>query len=212
MTTLYAWNTPNGQKPAVMLEELGVPYDLVPINIERGEQTDPAFLKVNPNAKIPALTDASVSLFESGAILMHLAEKHGRFLPEGGQSRADTLAWSFWQVGGLGPMIGQWGHFLMLDEKLPTAIERYLAETLRLFTVLEGRLAASAHLGGADYTIADMMVFPWARGGLIYLDRAAADRLPDLPHTCAWVAQIEARPAVKRAFAKLDAIADPHAA
>jgi len=212
MTTLYAWNTPNGQKPAILLEELGLAYDVVPVDIGQGAQNAKAFLKVSPNAKIPALKDDDLSLFESGAILLHLAETHDQFLPQTGQARADTLAWSFWQVGGLGPMIGQWGHFLTADEELPYAIERYLTETIRLFTVLEHRLADSAYLGGAAYTIADMMSFPWARGGLIYLDRSAPERLPDLRHTRAWVSELEQRPAVQRAFAKLDEIALPHAA
>lgn len=212
MTTLYTWNTPNGQKPAILLEELGQDYDVQPVDIGNGDQNIAAFLKVNPNAKIPALRDEDITVFESGAILLHLAEKHGRFLPTQGQARADALAWAFWQVGGLGPMIGQWGHFLMAEEKLPYAVERYLSETLRLFGVLENRLSEATYLAGDMYSIADMMSFPWARGGLIYLDRSAPDRLPDLPHTRRWISEIEQRPAVQAAFGKLDAIAQPHAA
>lgn len=203
MITLHTWNTPNGQKPAILLDELGLEYEIALVDIGAGEQSAAPFKSLNPNGKIPALQDADVTVFESGAILLHLAETHGRFLPETGQARADALAWTFWQVGGLGPMIGQWGHFLMADETLPYAIERYLAETIRLFEVLEARLAAEPYLAGDTYSIADMMSFPWAKGGLQYLDSAAADRLQPLPATRRWIAEIEARPAVSRAMARL---------
>lgn len=203
MIALYTWNTPNGQKPAILLEELSLAYETKPVDIGAGEQHEAAFRAISPNGKIPALVDGDVSVFESGAILFYLAEQHGRFVPEGGQARADALAWTFWQVGGLGPMIGQWGHFLSADERLPYAIERYLSETLRLYGVLEARLTATVHLAGHDYSIADMMVFPWATGGLGYLESAAADRLPPLPATRKWIAGIEARPAVTRAMERL---------
>ena len=205
MITLHTWNTPNGQKPAILLEELGLDYDIVRVDIGAGAQDTPAFRALSPNGKIPALIDGDVTLFESGAILLHLAQKHAAFLPEGGQARADALAWTFWQVGGLGPMIGQWGHFLMAPENLPYAIERFLAETLRLYSVLEARLGAQPYLAGDTYSIADMMSFPWAKGGLSYLEGAAADRLPPLPATRRWIAEIEARPAVARAAARLAA-------
>ncbi len=212
MRTLYTWNTPNGQKPAILLEELGLTYDIKPVNIGNGDQNKADFLRLNPNAKIPALLEDETTLFESGAILLHLAEKNGKFLARDGQGHADVLAWTFWQVGGLGPMIGQWGHFLMAEEKLPYAIERYLAETIRLFEVLETRLTDATYLAGDAYSIADMMSFPWAKGGLQYLENAAADRLPDLTQTRRWIAEIDARPAVIAALSKLDDIAQPAAA
>ncbi|KIT18232.1 glutathione S-transferase family protein [Jannaschia aquimarina] len=206
MIVLYAWDTPNGQKPAILLEELGVDYDLRAVDIGKGAQDDPAFRAISPNGKIPALVDGDVTLFESGAILLHLAVNHGRFLPTNGQARADALAWTFWQVGGLGPMIGQWGHFLMADGDHTYARERYLAETLRLYGVLEGRLAKAKNLAGPDYSIADMMVFPWAKGGLGFLEKAAADRLPDLPATRAWIERIAGRPAVAQALERMAAL------
>ncbi|WP_299414776.1 glutathione S-transferase N-terminal domain-containing protein [uncultured Sulfitobacter sp.] len=204
MIKLHTWNTPNGQKPAILLEELGLEYDVLPINIGAGVQHNADFRALSPNGKIPALQDDGITLFESGAIILHLAEKHGAFLPADGQARADALAWTFWQVGGLGPMIGQWGHFQMAPEKLPYAIERYLAETLRLFDVLEKRLAEQPYLAGGMYSVADIMTFPWAKGGLQFLDGAVADRLTPLAHTRRWIQQIDTRPAVVRALARLD--------
>lgn len=212
MITLHTWNTPNGQKPAIALEELGLPYDIALVDIGAGAQNAPAFRDLSPNGKIPALVDGDVTLFESGAILLHLAQTHGRFLPEDPQARADALAWTFWQVGGLGPMIGQWGHFLMAKEPQPYAIERFLAEVLRLLEVLETRLQAQTYLAGAEYSIADMMTFPWVRGGLNYLERAAADRLPPLTATRTWMAGIEARPAVQRALKRIAGAAAEKAA
>lgn len=207
MITLHTWNTPNGQKPAIFLEEAGLNYTLVPIDIGRGDQNAPEFLDLNPNAKIPALIDdrgeQPVQVFESGAILTYLAEKEGKFLPHDLQARADALAWSFWQVGGLGPMIGQWGHFFMAEEKLPYAIERYLSETLRLFGVLESRLDNATYLAGEEYSIADMMIYPWASGGLKFLRSAAADRIPEILGIEQWIANVERRPAVIRAMEKL---------
>ncbi|MFK7792747.1 MAG: glutathione S-transferase N-terminal domain-containing protein [Devosiaceae bacterium] len=203
MITLHTWNTPNGQKPAIMLEELGLTYDVVMVDIGKGDQHQPGFRKLSPNSKIPALVDGDVTLFESGAILMHLAEKHGQFLPTQGQARADALAWTFWQVGGLGPMMGQWGHFLRAEEKVPYAIERYLAESIRLLEVMEERLSANAHLAGNDYTIADMMIFPWLKGGYQFLSKATSDRLPALTATRAWIDTIDARPAVQAGLARL---------
>lgn len=208
MMVLHAWDTPNGQKPAILLEELGRDYDLRAVDITKGEQDGPAFRAISPNGKIPALEDGGVTLFESGAILVHLAVRCGRFLPTNGQERADALAWTFWQVGGLGPMIGQWGHFLMADGDHAYAQERFLAETLRLFDVLEGRLEKSPNLAGADYSIADMMVFPWAKGGLGYLQNAAADRLPPLSATRAWIDRIADRPAVARALERMSKLGE----
>ena len=205
MPTLYTWDTPNGQKPMIMLEELGLAYDLELIDIGKGAQHAEAFRAVSPNGKIPALVDGGVRVFESGAILLHLAENHGAFLPASGQARADALAWTFWQVGGLGPMIGQWGHFSRASEVVPYAIERYLAESVRLLEVLEARLARNAYLAGEAYTIADMMSYPWVKGGYQFLAKASADRLPPLAATHAWLASIDARPAVQAAMARLQA-------
>ncbi len=203
MLTLYAWNTPNGQKPAILLEELGLTYDLVMIDIGKGDQHKDDFRVISPNSKIPALVDGEQTMFESGAILMHLAEKHGRFLPMSGQARIDTLVWTFWQVGGLGPMIGQWGHFSRAEEKIPYAIERYLAESIRLLEVMEEQLSKNAFLAGEEYTIADMMSFPWVKGGYQFINKASPDRLPPLTATRAWVETIDARPAVQAALKRL---------
>lgn len=203
MLTLYAWNTPNGQKPAILLEELGLTYDLVMVDIGKGDQHKDDFRAISPNSKIPALVDGEQTMFESGAILMHLAEKHGKFLPTSGKARIETLVWTFWQVGGLGPMIGQWGHFSRAEEKIPYAIERYLTESIRLLEVMEEQLADNAFLAGDDYTIADMMSFPWVKGGYQFINKASPDRLPPLAATRAWVETIEARPAVQAALTRL---------
>ena len=203
MLTLYAWNTPNGQKPAILLEELGLTYDLVMVDIGKGDQHTDDFRAISPNSKIPALVDGEQTMFESGAILMHLAEKHGRFLPMSGQARIETLVWTFWQVGGLGPMIGQWGHFSRAEEKIPYAIERYLAESIRLLEVMEAQLSKNAFLAGDEYTIADMMSFPWVKGGYQFINKASPDRLPPLTATRAWVETIDARPAVQAALKRL---------
>lgn len=203
MITLYTWTTPHGEKPVILLEELSVDYDLALIDISAGEQDADTFRRLNPNGKIPALEDDGVTYFESGAILLHLAEKHGRFLPANAQVRADALAWTFWQVGGLGPMIGQWGHFLMAKEPQPLAQERYLIETLRLLNVMEKHLSQRPYLAGEGYSIADMMCFPWVKGGLGFLEAKAAERLNDLPNLRRWMATIAKRPAVERAIARL---------
>ena len=206
MKKLYTWNTPNGQKPAILLEELGGTYELVPVDITNAAQFSEDFVRINPNSKIPAYVDEDIVQFESGAILQHLADEHGRFLAPRGQERAATLSWCYWQVGGLGPMVGQWAHFILADKKLPYAIDRYLIETIRLYRVLERRLGEAAYLAGDNYSIADMMSFPWAKGGLMYLrneKNQAADRLPPLPNVDRWIGVIDARPAVKTAFERL---------
>ena len=204
MKKLYTWNTPNGQKPAILLEELGATYQLVAVDVTNEAQFSEEFVTLNPNSKIPAFVDDDVVLFESGAILQHLADQHSRFLAQSGQDRATTLSWCYWQVGGLGPMVGQWAHFVQADEELPYAINRYLLETIRLYEVLEKRLSEVLFLAGADYSIADMMSFPWAKGGLTYLKKfESADRLPPLPNVNRWIDEIDARPAVKAAFERL---------
>ncbi|MEM6712578.1 MAG: glutathione S-transferase N-terminal domain-containing protein [Pseudomonadota bacterium] len=201
--TLYTWNTPNGKKPAILLEELSLTYELVMINIGKGDQRTPEFRALNPNGKIPALVDEDVTLFESGAILVHLAQKHGAFLPQDPQARAHALSWTFWQVGGLGPMMGQWGYFTRIDEEVPHAIERYLAESIRLLEVVEARLQENEYLAGTDYSIADMMVYPWIVSGYRLIDNAPASRVPPLSALREWAKRIGERPAVQAANARL---------
>ncbi len=151
---LYTANTPNGQKPAIMLEEIGIPYQIFPVNIGQGEQHTDTFLAINPNGKIPAIVDNGQRVFESGAILIYLAEKSGKLLPTDGKNRSAVLAWTFWQVGGLGPMIGQWGHFSRsAPEKIPYAINRYLDESVRLLNVLNTHLTDRTFIAD-DYSLA----------------------------------------------------------
>lgn len=198
MIDLYAWHTPNGYKPIVLAEELGIDYRLVPVNLKKQEQKTPEFLAVNPNGKIPALVDgeAGVTVFESGAILWYLAEKHRRFLPEAGQARAAASSWLHFQMANVGPMLGQAFHFSHLDEKVPYAEKRYGDEARRVLSVLDGRLGEAEWLGGDDYTIADIATFPWVR-------HVTAFGLTEeeVPHLTAWVQKIAARPAVERAYA-----------
>ena len=203
MIVLQTWDTPNGQKPAILLEEAGAEYRLQGVDLGKGEQKSEAFLALNPNGKIPVLTDGNLAVFESGAILIHLAEKFGRFLAPSGQARLDALAWTYWQVGGLGPMMGQFGFFKMSGTNNEEAIERYLAESLRLFSVLERGLSGRAWLAGDEYSIADMMVFPWMRAALGFIAGPAGERMPELSATRRWIDKIEARPAVQTALAKV---------
>ena len=197
---LYYWNTPNGHKVAIMLEEIGAPYEVVPVDIGRGAQFTPEFLAINPNNKIPALVDESaggprVTVFESGAILVYLAERHGVLLGQGPQ-RLRVLQWLFWQVGGLGPMAGQAHHFVRYaPQPVPYAIDRYVAETTRLYRVLDGALAGGDWVAG-DYSIADIAIYPWIVEHV--LQRQA---LADFPNVARWFQHMGARPAVRRAYA-----------
>lgn len=199
--TLYYWNTPNGHKPVILLEELGVPYEVKPVNIGRGEQFAPAFLQVSPNNKIPALQDTDAegtpfALFESGAILLHLADTHGRFLPAAGAARLRVLQWLFWQVGGLGPMAGQTHHFVKYaPQPVPYAIDRYVNETRRLYRVLDTALQDAEWVAG-DYSIADIAIYPW-----IVEYALQRQQLDDTPHVARWFVAMQARPAVQRAYA-----------
>ena len=169
MIELHYWPTPNGHKITLFLEESGLPYTIKPVNIGKGEQFEPAFLKISPNNRMPAIIDtspsdggAAISVFESGAILQYLAEKTGRFLPADVRGRATVMEWLFWQVGGLGPMLGQNHHFnRYAPEKIPYAIDRYVRETRRLYGVLDKHLDGRAFIAGEDYTIADMAAYPW---------------------------------------------------
>jgi GST-like protein len=208
MIELFYWTTPNGHKVTIFLEEAEVEYRITPVNISEGAQFAPAFLAISPNNRIPAIIDhapadggAPVSVFESGAILLYLAEKTGRFLPAGLRDRVEVLQWLFWQMGGLGPMAGQNHHFNQYaPEKLPYAIDRYVKETARLYGVLDRRLAGREFIAG-DYSIADMASYPW-----IVPHRRQGLRLEDFPNVARWFAAIRARPAVQRAYARADEI------
>ncbi len=199
MIDLYTWTTPNGYKPLLLLEELGVEFQAHPINITKGDQHTPEFLRKNPNGKIPAIVDGAgtadeVVVFESGAILVYLAEKHRRFLPAGGQARASVFAWLMFQMGGVGPMFGQLGHFLSAKEKVEYAINRYRGETERLYGVLDRRLGEVPYLAG-EYSIADMATYPWAAA----IDRFGVSR-EKLPNVVRWLDAMAARPAVAKAM------------
>jgi GSH-dependent disulfide-bond oxidoreductase len=209
MIELHYWPTPNGHKVTLLLEELvdaGQPlaYDIKPVNIGTGEQFEPGFLAIAPNNRMPAIVDtapadggAPVSVFESGAILLYLAEKTGRFLPQDLRGRAATLEWLFWQMAGQGPMTGQYGHFnVYAPEKIPYAIERYTREANRLLGVLDKRLAGRAFIVGDDYTIADMACYPW-----IDPYKTAPVDLEPYPEIRRWRDAIAARPATRRAYA-----------
>jgi GST-like protein len=198
MIHLYAWGTPNGRKATIMLEELGVPYEIHPVNIGKDEQFDPEFLKISPNNKIPALVDdeAGLNLFESGAILIYLAEKFGKFLPEG-KDRHTTIQWLMWQMGGLGPMMGQLGWFVVSDkEATPVGVERYAKETARLFNVLDKQLSQHAYVAGDDYTIADIAIYPWIAQYRVRVKDYVEPLLQARPHILAWLDKVGARPAV----------------
>jgi GST-like protein len=203
---LYSWPTPNGQKVHILLEELGLPYNVTAVNINEGEQFRPEFLAINPNHRIPAIVDddgpgeQKLALFESGAILIYLAEKAGRFIPTEPAARYVCLQWLMFQMAGIGPMFGQANHFVRYaPEPIPYAIDRYRNEARRLTRVLETRLKETKHLAGRDYSIADMASFPWVRSA------AAAGHLDlaETPMVADWVAGIEARPAVERGLAVL---------
>jgi GST-like protein len=199
---LYTWGTPNGRKVSIMLEECGLPYEVHPIDITKGEQFAPGFLAINPSGKIPAIVDPrgpdgrAISLMESGAILVYLAGKTGKFLPAGERGKYEALQWLMFQMGGVGPMFGQAHHFLRYaPEKVPYAIERYRKETARLYGVLERRLAEHAFLAG-EYSIADIATYPWvARHEWHDIDLAAC------PAVRRWFKAIGKRPAVRRGMA-----------
>lgn len=198
---LYFWPTPNGQKIAIALEELGATYDVHPINIGKGEQFAPAFLKISPNNRIPAIVDADgpqkrpVSVFESGAILQYLGRKFGKFYPQAERSRVAVEEWLFWQVGGLGPMAGQANHFLnYAPQDVPYGKKRYSDEVHRLFGVMNTRLGKVKYLAGA-YSIADMACYPWV------MSASRFTPLAQFPHLAAWVERVGARKAVQRGMA-----------
>ncbi len=202
MIDLYYWTTPNGHKVTIFLEETGLPYTVRPVNISKGDQFAPAFLEIAPNNRIPAIVDHApadggppLSVFESGAILMYLGQKTGRFVPTDYRARVQCVEWLFWQMGGLGPMAGQNHHFnLYAPERIPYAIERYTKETGRLYGVLNKRLATREFIVG-EYSIADMSCFPWI------LPERQNQNMADFPHLARWKDAIAARPAVQRAYA-----------
>ena len=200
MIEVYSWATPNGHKVHVMLEECGLPYRVHAVDIGAGEQFDPAFLAISPNNKIPAIVDPDgpegrpISLFESGAILLYLAGKTGKFLPEGVAAKYEVLQWLMFQMGGVGPMLGQAHHFrIYAPEPIPYAIDRYTNEAKRLYGVMDKRLARSKYLGGAEYSIADIAVFPWLRSW-----KNQGISWNEYPNLKGWFDEIAGRPAVKR--------------
>lgn len=197
MIDLYTWTTPNGRKVSILLEELGIEYNVHAINIGKDEQHAPEFLKISPNNKIPAIVDheAGISLMESGAIMWYLAEKHGRFLPEGQAARAEVMQWLMWQMGGFGPMAGQAHHFLHFNPgKAAYAEERFGAEVKRLYSVLDKQLEGRDHVCG-EYSIADMACWPWvSRYEWQQID------LADYPNVRAWYQRLRARDAVQKGY------------
>jgi GST-like protein len=202
MIELYTWPTPNGHKIHIMLEETGLEYRVIPVDINKGDQFEPAFLKISPNNKMPAMVDVQgpggtpFSLFESGAILIYLAEKTGKFLPTEPRARYTVLQWLMFQMGSVGPMLGQAHHFrIYAREKIPYAIERYTSEATRLYHVLERRLEISEWIGGPDYGIADMAVWPWLRR-----PERQGQKLEDFPNLERWWREMVERPAVQRAL------------
>ena len=202
MIDLYTWGTPNGRKVSIMLEELGLPYKTHAINILKDDQFKPEFIAINPNSKIPAIVDpdgpgGSLPLFESGAILIYLAEKHGKFLPRDPRQRYIVLQWLMFQMGGVGPMFGQTHHFLRsAKEDVPYGKKRYHAETKRLYGVMNKRLGEAKYLAGNEYTIADIATFPWvSRFEWHQVD------LNEFPNVKRWFDEIAARPAVKKGMA-----------
>ncbi|MBC7102432.1 MAG: glutathione S-transferase N-terminal domain-containing protein [Parvibaculum sp.] len=203
MIDLYTWTTPNGRKVSIMLEEAGLPYEVHPVNIGKDEQFAPSFLKVSPNNRIPAIVDRDadagpVSVFESGAILVYLAEKTGKFLAPKGEQRAKTFEWLMWQMGGVGPMLGQANHFInTAPEKIPYAIDRYIGEGARLIKVLDKRLGEAAYMGG-DYSIADMATYPWISVAFDLIAQAKPDVVGEGANVRRWLDAVGARPAVQR--------------
>ncbi|MGF1498246.1 MAG: glutathione S-transferase N-terminal domain-containing protein [Elainellaceae cyanobacterium] len=202
MIDLYTYTTPNGRKPAILLEELALPYTIYKIDIGKGEQFSPEYVAINPNSKIPAIIDrdADIAVFESGAILIHLAEKTGKLLPTAVGDRAKVIEWLMFQMASVGPMFGQLGHFRnAAPEKLPYAIERYQKETLRLLGVLDRQLATTNYIAG-DYSIADIATYPWVAAAVTPYMGLSFDEFPNVQR---WVDTLKARPAVQTGMAIL---------
>lgn len=209
MIDLYYWTTPNGHKITLFLEEAALPYRLVAVNIGKGEQFSPEFLRISPNNRIPAIVDhapadggEALSVFESGAILLYLADKIHRFIPPDLRGRNLALQWLFWQMGGLGPMAGQNHHFSQYaPEKIPYAIDRYVKETSRLYAVLNKHLADGRAFIAGEYSIADMACYPW-----IVPHERQQQKLDDFPHLARWFERVRQRPATARAYARAEEI------
>jgi GST-like protein len=205
MIELFYWTTPNGHKIMVFLEEAGIPYRITPVNISNGDQHKAEFQSISPNGRIPAIIDhtpadggPAMPLFESGAILIYLADKIGQFLPRDPRERMSVIQWLMWQMGGLGPMLGQNHHFVSYSpEPIPYAIDRYVNETARLYGVLDRKLASSRFVAGDTYSIADMACYPW-----IVLHKRQRQNLDQTLHLKRWFTEIRERPAVVRAYAK----------
>ena len=205
MIDLYTWPTPNGHKIHIILEETGLAYNIIPINISKGDQFDPEFLKISPNNKMPAMVDHNgpngnpISIFESGAMLIYLAEKTGLFLPKDPKDRINTIQWLMFQMGGVGPMFGQAHHFIhYAPDDIDYAIDRYTNEAGRLYKVLDNRLAVTEYVAGGYYSIADMACYPWIR------EPGRKNQKPsNFPNVQRWLKKIEERPAVRRGMAIL---------
>ncbi|MBC7992398.1 MAG: glutathione S-transferase N-terminal domain-containing protein [Rhizobacter sp.] len=211
MIEVYSWPTPNGHKVHIMLEECGLAYHAHPVNIGAGDQFKPEFLAISPNNKIPAITDPDgpegkpISLFESGAILLYLAGKTGKLLPESVTARYEVLQWLMFQMGGVGPMLGQTHHFrIYAPEKIDYAVNRYTNEAKRLYGVMDKRLAKSKYIGGSGYSIADIAIFPWLRSW-----KNQGIEWADYPHLKGWFDEIAARPAVQRGVEVLAELRKP---
>jgi GST-like protein len=211
MIEVYSWATPNGHKIHIMLEECGLPYRAIPVNIGAGDQFEPDFLAISPNNKIPAIIDPEgpdgqpISLFESGAILLYLASKTGRFLPADVRGRFQALEWLMFQMGSIGPMLGQTHHFrIYAPEKIGYAIERYTNEARRLYGVMDRRLAKTRYIAGPDYSIADIAIFPWLRSW-----KNQGIDWNEFPHLKGWFDEIAARPAVQRGVEVLASLRKP---
>jgi GSH-dependent disulfide-bond oxidoreductase len=211
MIAVYSWATPNGHKVHIMLEECGLPYRLHPVDIGAGQQFEPDFLAISPNNKIPAIVDSEgpdgqpMSLFESGAILLYLAGKTGRFLPASTRGRYEVMQWLMFQMGGVGPMLGQAHHFrIYAPEKIDYAVERYTNEAKRLYGVMDTQLAKQKYIAGSEYTIADIAIFPWLRSW-----KNQGISWDDYPHLKGWFDEIAARPAVQRGVEVLATLRKP---
>ena len=204
MIDLYTAATPNGHKISIALEEMGLEYTVKLLSLTKGDQKEPWFLEINPNGRIPAIVDrdSGTSVFESGAILIHLAEKTGRFLPASGPGRAKVLEWLMWQMSAVGPILGQLNHFAnQAEEKVPYAIERFAAESARLIKVMDDRLADVAHLAGDDYSIADVATYPWISVAFPLVRAIKSDVVGEGANVARWIAAIAERPAVARGMA-----------
>jgi GST-like protein len=206
MIDLYTWTTPNGRKISIFLEEVGLPYKVIPVNLGKEEQFKPEFTAINPNGKIPAIVDHDVpggplAIFESGAILIHLAEKTGRLLPRDVRGRADVLQWLMFQMSHVGPIIGQVGHFVnQAPEKIPYAIQRFINESVRIIGVLDTGLAGREFIAG-DYSIADIATYPWVEAAWKPFKGMMPEKVAELGNVGRWLDAMAARPAVRRGMA-----------